>query len=178
MRRLLFLIVVPFTLACSPNEPPTRRIDPTRPMTRAADAPRYAATLIDGVQFWKPGLPVFLADLTGVSVHEPWGRWTDGRLAVLTFAEPLPAKFTLVVTGAAYGPNVGRPATFTVGSAVQTATFTTQLGSGTPEVKRLVFETADPADRIEIRPYEPARPGKGDDRALGLALFRLQIEPN
>lgn len=178
MRRLLFLIGAPFTLACGPNEPSTRRVDPTGPMIRAADAPRYAATLRDGVQFWRPGLPVFLADLTGVSVHEPWGRWTDGRLAVLTFAEPLPAKFTLVVTAAAYGPNVGRPATFTVGSTVRTATFGTQLGRGAPEVKRLVFETAERAARIEIRPDHPARPGNGDERALGLALFRLQIEPN
>jgi phosphoglycerol transferase len=177
VKRLLVVTVVPL-LACSPSEPATRRIDPTRPMIRAADAPRYEATLRDGVQFWKPGLPLFLADLAGVSAHEPWGRWTDGRVAVLTFAEPLPTRFTLVVTAAAYGPNVGRPATFIAGSTAQTATFATQLGSGPPEVRRLMFETSERVDRLEIRPYEPRRPDNGDDRALGLALFRLQVEPN
>lgn len=177
--RLLAALALAFTPACGSSEPATRRVDPTQPHIRGADAPRYDAVLAhDGVQFWKPGLPVFLADLTGVSAHEPWGRWTDGPVAVLTFAAPLPARFTLVVTAAAYGPNIGRPAAFTAGSVTSTATFGTALGSGPPETRRLRFETEHRSRRLEIRPHQPTRPDNGDDRALGLALIRLQVQPD
>jgi phosphoglycerol transferase len=113
-----------------------------------------------------------------VSAHEVWGRWTDGPLAVLTFVEPLPARFTLVVTAAAYGPNVGRPAAFTAGTVTRTAVFGIALGHGPPEIRRLRFDTGGRTRRIEIRPYQPARPDNGDQRLLGLALVRLQIEPD
>ena len=162
MRWMLVTAALALTSGCGPNAPATRRVDPTKPLPHAADAPRYDAGPADGVQFWKPGLPLFLADLTGVSGHEVWGRWTDGPLAVLTFVEPLPARFTLAVTAAAYGPNVGRPSAFTAGTVTRTSVFGVALGNGPPE----------------IRPYQPARPYNGDERMLGLALVRLQIEPD
>lgn len=162
--------------ACDAGEPATRRVDPTRPIARGMDAPRYEATFADGVQFWKPGVPLFVADMNGVSAHEPWGRWTDGPEAVVTFTQPLPTRFTVVVTAAAYGPNVAQPATFVVGSVVRTAIFDTELGRGAPDVRRIRFDTAGQSDRLEIRPFRPMRPYNGDKRALGLALIRLQIE--
>jgi phosphoglycerol transferase len=97
---------------------------------------------------------------------------------VLTFTEPLPRRFTLVVTAATYGPNVGQPVTFIVGPVRRSVVFDTELGSGPPEVRRLSFEMERGADRIEIHPSHPTRPPHGDDRALGLALIRLQIETN
>ena len=178
MTRMAVLALMTLALGCGSSEPTTRREDPTRPTARTADAPRYDATLHDGVQFWKPGLPLFLADLTGVSSHEPWGRWTDGPVAVVRFAEPLPRRFTLIVTAASYGPNIGQPVEFVAGAVTRTVTFDTELGAGTPDVRRLGFELERPGDRIEIRPPHPTRPSNGDSRALGLALIRLQVEPS
>ena len=176
-KRALALAALALAQACGSSEPTTRREDPTRPTARSADAPRYAATLGDGVQFWKPGLPLFLADLTGVSLHEPWGRWTDGPVAVLTFTEPLPSRFALVVTAATYGPNIGQPVAFVVDGITRTATFETELGSGPPDVREITFETPARSNRLEIRPRHPTRPPSGDHRRLGLALIQLQIVP-
>lgn len=138
--------------------------------------PRYDSTLAEGVKFWQPGWPTFLADATGLAPQESWGRWTDGPVSVLTFSRPLPAHFTLVVTAAAHGPNLGRPVQFSVGPVTRTATFTAELGRGAPDVRRLDFDLEAASDTLEIRPPNPAPPGAGDRRQVGLALIRLQID--
>ena len=142
-----------------------------------AAIPRYASTLADGVKFWQPGLPTFLVDMMGVAPHEPWGRWTDGPSAVLRFSSPLPERFTLVVTAASHGRNVGRPVAFSAGNVTQTASFTAELGKAPPDVRRMSFELASSSDTLEIRPPYPQAPGAGDRRQIALALIRLQIEP-
>jgi hypothetical protein len=143
----------------------------------AAAIPRYPATLEEGVTFGRPGLPTFLAEMTGVAPHEPWGRWTDGPAASLRFTTPLPRRFVLVVTAASHGPNLGQPVAFTVGSMTQTAVFTAELGKGPPDVRRLPFHLASTSDTLQIRPPRPWVPGAGDNRQIGLALIRIQIEP-
>lgn len=142
-----------------------------------AAVPTYASTLQEGIKFYQPGLPSFLDDMAGMSVHESWGRWTDGAVAVFKFTEPLPRRFTLVVTAAAYGPNLGQPATFIVGGVTQQATFTAELGKGPADVRRLDFDVPEAVDRIEVRPAKPQTPGTADARELGLALIQMAIEP-
>ena len=142
----------------------------------AAAIPRYAATLEEGIAFGRPGLPTFIAEMTGVAAHESWGRWTDGPAASIRFSTPLPRRFVLVVTGASHGPNLGQPVAFTVGGLTQTAVFTADLGNGPPDVRRLVFDLPSTSDTLQIRPPRPWVPGGGDQRQLGLALVRLQIE--
>jgi phosphoglycerol transferase len=112
-----------------------------------------------------------------VAPHEPWGRWTDGPAASLRFTTPLPRRFVLVVTAASHGPNLGQPVAFTVGSMTQTAVFTAELGKGPPDVRRLPFHLASTSDTLQIRPPRPWVPGAGDNRQIGLALIRIQIEP-
>ena len=152
----------------------TRCLDVQR---TAAVIPRYASTLAEGIKFWQHGLPTFLIDMTGLAPHEPWGRWTDGAAAVFRFSAPLPRRFTLVVTGAAYGPNLNAPVEFVVGDRTQIAVFSTELGKGTPDVRRMPFDLEADAATLEIRPPSPRSPGGGDRRRLGLALIQIQIEP-
>jgi hypothetical protein len=142
----------------------------------AAAIPRYDSTLADGVRFWQPGWPTFLADTTGIAPQESWGRWTDGPVAVLKFTSPLPTRFTLVVTAAAHGPNRGAPVQFSVGRVTRTAVFTAELGKGAPDLRRIDFDLSAESDTLEIRLPQPMSPGPGDRRQVGLALIRLQIE--
>jgi hypothetical protein len=62
------------------------------PAVRAKCAPG-ARTL--EAEFARDGTPKGIAALDGFSWAEPWGRWTDGPQATITFARPLPPRFRL-----------------------------------------------------------------------------------
>lgn len=171
---LATMIAIALTLAgCQQGDPPTSRIPP-KPSLIAGDS-RYPSTLAVGIKFWQAGWPDFVVDVAGIASHESWGRWTNGPVAVIRFDRPLPPKFTLSVTGAAFGPNLGQPVQFISGGVTQTAMFTNELGKGQPQERRMSFALAQPSDRIEIRVPHPTAPGAGDTRQLGIALLRLQI---
>ena len=143
--------------------------------TSSAPSPAAPATLADGIVFSKAALPDFVARTEGIAQAEAFGRWTDGAKAVIEFKQPLPAKFDLVVEGAAYGPNVGQPVEVTIGSATQALVFTAEMGKAS-ETKRLAFSSEQPANRIELKIPRPTRPQNGDLRELGIALITLKIE--
>lgn len=60
--------------------------------------PRYQATLSEGITFRNPGYPTFISAVKGISIVEDFGRWTDDTKAVFEFNQPLPKKFTLIIT--------------------------------------------------------------------------------
>jgi 4-amino-4-deoxy-L-arabinose transferase-like glycosyltransferase len=166
-----------FSIFIAPSHAPSVTLCfQARRAAAAAAIPRYVSTLAEGVKLWQPGLPTFLAEMTGMAPHESWGRWTDGPAATLRFSTPLPKRFILVVTAASHGRNLGRPVAFSAGNVTQTAAFTAELGKAPPDVRRLSFELASSSNTIEIRPPHPEAPGAGDRRQIGLALIRLQIE--
>jgi hypothetical protein len=47
------------------------------------------------LDFTRPGVPLGVQALSGFSIVEPWGRWTDGVQANIRFAQPLPRRFRL-----------------------------------------------------------------------------------
>ena len=162
--------------ACKGKDPETQRLPPVAgAAARGNDVPRYEATLESVIKFWLPGLPSTVAEISGVAQQETWGRWTNGPVVVIRFREVLPREFTLVVTAAAHGPNVGVPVQFVIGQATQSVIFPNELSKGPPVVRKMKFALAEPSDRIEIRVPRPQEPGGGDTRALGLALVSLQI---
>lgn len=108
------------------------------------------------------------------SNRDPWGAWTAGKRLSLEFATPLPARFTLVFTANAFGPNVGK--TFVVHAGSQEARFT--LGTQLAE-QRIELSNPDGATRLDFdipKPVTPQQLGLSDDtRPLGMGLASLHI---
>jgi phosphoglycerol transferase len=149
--------------------------------TPAPLEPRYKATLAEGIDFKKQGYPDFLAEVWGMSGHEPWGRWTDagaGPMAKFRFKQALPRKFTLEITADAFGPNKGAPVKVRVGSIEKTFVITSKKDA---DPYRLVFETDNNVDTLEITPPKPTSPNEinpqdGDTRKLGIGFVSLKIK--
>jgi len=181
----LFLIVAGFGLgACSERSNVATSPKTTGPSVAPTTAPSvaptpavpsYRASLEEGIAFAKPGYPEFVARAEGISQTEPFGRWTDGPKAVIVFKDPLPKKFELVVTGAAYGPNVGQPVKVNIGGVTQEIMFNADMNKDA-ETQRLSINLEQPADRIEFLVPRPTQPANGDVRRLGIALVELKIE--
>jgi phosphoglycerol transferase len=122
--------------------------------------------------------PDFLAEVSGISGKESWGRWTIGAVAKLRFSEPLPGTVHLDITANAFGPNLGTPVKVRVGSEEKTFVITRNAG----DTYRLVFATDGTADTIEIFPPKPVSPREVDSRSsdvrkIGIALISIAITP-
>jgi phosphoglycerol transferase len=127
------------------------------------------------VRFDRPEHEWGTAYVQGLSGPEPWGRWSDKREVVLEFAAPLPPAFTLRMDAAAFGPNVGKPFVVRLGSQERTVLLPEKHGE-------VVLEFDGGAEQVmTIRVPQPTSPrevGAGEDgRLLGIALYRMQIEP-
>ena len=110
----------------------------------------------------------------GLSVAEPWGRWSDAKQVVLHFDRALPKQLDVILKGRAYADNANLPFTMRVGDA--SAAF--RLSASFQEV-RLRFAT-DGAQRsltIEVpRPTAPSKLGEWpDDRELGIGIAEIAI---
>lgn len=115
-----------------------------------------------------------IAATEGLSVIEPWGRWSDAKQVVFHFTQPLPPNFTLVLGARAFGINTSLPFVARVGD--QAHQF--RLGPGFEHV-RLRFDT-DGAQRslaIEVpQPESPADTAPGSDqRRLGIGIQELIV---
>ena len=173
------LIFVLFTLlfGCSENsETPDA---PAQPVLSDLN-PSYEATLADGIDFRKPGYPAFLAEVSGMSGQESWGRWTDannGPVAKFRFKQPLPQKFTLEISADALSPGQGKAILVRVGTVEKS--FVVPKGSTGQATYDLVFESTNGADTLEIVPPKPASPASlnlsPDPRKLGVAMRSLKI---
>ena len=143
----------------------------------AADplAPRYEATLAEGIDFRKPGYPNFLAEVSGMSAQEPWGRWSNGKLVTFRFKQPLPTKFTLVVSGGAAGTNINQPFLVKAGAVEKEIKFAADPFSK-PIPQRLSFQLDAPVNLIEITVPNPSQPSSGDARKIGIGIITLKIE--
>ena len=181
LRSLTLALAVTLTLAacCERPQPESSKVAATAaaPVTPPAAPPaaeRYPATPAEGIDFRKPGYPTFLAAVSGLSGHEPWGRWSDGGIVTFQFTQPLPTHFTLILTAQAYGPNIGAPIKVKAGPSEQTLTLTAEA-----QTHRLDFTLATPTDRLEFlipHPISPADLQQGEDpRKLGVGLVTLQL---
>jgi len=138
---------------------------------------RYPASLEQGIAMDKSGIPDFLAQLSGFSHAESWGRWTDAQLgpASLTFVHPLPRAFILQVSALAYGPNVGAPVTVVAGGVSRQLVF-----SDTQTTLQVAFDGVQ-GNTIEIVPMAPASPSSlgasSDQRKLGLGISSIKLQP-
>jgi phosphoglycerol transferase len=141
-------------------------------------APRYEASLSEGIDFKKPGYPSFLVDVSGVSGREDWGRWSDGPSVKFRFKQSLPNKFTLLISAGAMGPNLNQPIIVRIGKVNQKF-----ISTEKDQVSEfaLNFEDIKDADTIEIIPPKPTQPkdidpNNGDQRFLGVAMVSIKIK--
>jgi phosphoglycerol transferase len=129
------------------------------------------------VDFRVKDYPADVASVSGISGHEPAGRWTDGASAVVQFKKALPSTFQLKLqTFAAFGPNAGIPIVVRAGSVQKEFTVTKPN-----QLFLLDFEGVANADRIEFVIPKPTSPKdlamSEDARKLGLGLVSLAIGP-
>ena len=122
-------------------------------------------------------LPGIVAHIAGFSGWEPWGRWTDGKVARIQLARALPSDFTLhIETAMALPSSVGTDLTIRIGNDERLF----QVGSG-PTQRDVSFHLNPPASAIEIlipTPRSPAELGMSTDaRKLGIGLKSITIEP-
>ena len=129
------------------------------------------------IDFSKTPFPPGIVDARGFSGAESWGRWTDGEKAVLTFNNPLPKKFDLVIiVHAAFGPNANKPVklrigdteqTFTVFAPDQTISIPVHLGVDTKSLEIILPAATSPKSI-----------GASEDvRRLGIAVSKISILP-
>ncbi len=117
-------------------------------------------------------LPPFVLT-SGLSVAEPWGRWSDANQVVFKFGSNLPAKFMLAISAKAYGPNAGLSIPVKVGSQVMEM----KLSGEVVQEFRLEFSPNKAADSVEIEVPKPTVPNNGDIRSLGIAFTSIKISP-
>src|SRR5574342_1071079 len=127
------------------------------------------------VDFRQKDYPADVASVSGISYHEPWGRWTDGDRAVVQFKRPLPSTFQLKLqTRLAFGPNAGLLIFVRAGSIQKEFTVTSPN-----QLILLDFDGVVNADRIELvipRSTSPKEIAVSEDsRKLGLGLVSLAI---
>lgn len=140
-----------------------------------ADAVRIRAirgsTLDDGIDFSAIELPAFVSFVAGLSVAEPWGRWSEGERVRLEMRRPLSGRFRLHLRATAFGPNLGVEVPVSVGSQVRSFRFASNAGEAQDVF--LDFDLSKPSTSIEITVPFPVSP-PGDERKIGLGLIALR----
>ena len=138
----------------------------------------YEATLEEGIDFKKPGYPAFLAEVSGVSGMESWGRWSDGSIVKFRFKQVLPKKFTIKIVVSAFGPNNGMPLKVKVGKIEQSFILKNEK---IISPKELTFITDGKTDILEIIPSKPIQPRdldpkNQDPRKIAIGLISIKLK--
>ena len=110
----------------------------------------------------------------GLSIAEPWGRWSTGKQVVLHFDRPLPKVADVLLKAQAYADNTMLPFTLRVGGF----SIPFRLGPSLQEVKLRVHTDGEQRSlSIEVpRPTSPRSLGQWpDDRALGIGIAEVSI---
>jgi phosphoglycerol transferase len=140
---------------------------------------RHQATLVDGIDFTQGTWPSFLRDVRGLSIAEPWGRWSDANLGEsvqFDFVVPLPTKFTLVISAKPFGRDGTQRVQIRIGDQTHTIT----LRPDNADIRLPITLGGHRVDMIEFIPQDPVSPQQmgldGDGRRLGVGFNRLRFE--
>jgi phosphoglycerol transferase len=122
-------------------------------------------------------LPPFIKSVSGFSVAEQWGRWTDGGIAPsagIEFASALPENLKLRLELMPFGPNANQPTTIRFGDYRQKVI----LKPGMNVVVLELARSGTPVTGIEVIPFSPVTPeslGLSEDkRKLGVGLVKME----
>jgi phosphoglycerol transferase len=124
--------------------------------------------------FYEPFHDGLVGASEGLSIVEPWGRWSEGKQVVLHFTQPLPRHVSVVLKGQAYGPNANLPFTMRIGG--QQMVFRV---SSVPQDVNLMFTTDGAQRSLSIDIPQPTAPSEispsADARKLGLGLIEIEV---
>lgn len=140
---------------------------------------RYKPSLARGFDFKGKGTySLFIDELHGLSVEEPWGRWSDADVAPYVrfiFSEPLPERFLMELEAWAFGPNVGEELLISVGGRVRSL----KIPAESFKVLLQIEAGERPGRSIDFLPPKPASPkelGMSEDvRRLGIGFISMRI---
>ena len=142
---------------------------------------RGTARLADGFDFASTVYPQEVDYLRGLSLPEPWGRWSDASMAPgvsILLREPLSGSLCLDVRFRATPLQAGAPVMIRLGDQS-----TTVVPSDTePRDYRIEAQLPQPAWSIDLEPSRPAPSGGWDPqnlnpRRFAIGLIRLQLRP-
>ncbi|PWB64567.1 MAG: hypothetical protein C3F17_06860 [Bradyrhizobiaceae bacterium] len=143
---------------------------------RASESFLRGSAMSDGIDFSRPGFASDVVRISGLGVHEPWGRWSVANRVVFEFDRSLPARFELSLRVTTFGPNQGRDVKVRVGRAERSFPGDRGIGSHV-----LQFENAEEARSIQFEIPSPTSPRElglsADFRRLGVGFLKMGIVP-
>jgi phosphoglycerol transferase len=115
-----------------------------------------------------------VSSVDGLSVVEPWGRWSEAKQVVLHFSQPLPKHASVVLKAQAFGPNADLPFVMRVGDQEQRFRVPT---TGQDIALPFVTDGAQRSLTIEVpQPTMPRDVGPSTDvRKLGIGLMEIEV---
>ncbi|NRY60531.1 DUF7024 domain-containing protein [Clostridium beijerinckii] len=137
----------------------------------------YWGKMEDGFKLFKKGIPSFIEEIQGLGSSEKWGRWTVEKKVIIKFKEPLPNKFKFIISGYAFGKNVGKEVMIKIGECTQAIIMESELGKSYGTIMENNFNSKT----IEIiipnpnSPYELYGSQCNDKRKLGLGISEINI---
>ena len=122
-------------------------------------------------------LPNVVVGVSGLSIREQYGRWSDGDEIVIVFGKCIPSKKVKVtVSGHAFGPNAGQPFGLSIGSGHAEIVFSED--GATQEIYLDSGEGCFNKVRLAVpNKLSPEQLGLGPDaRQLGVKLSAISFE--
>lgn len=149
------------------------RASPLVSQSAIAAKEKLGSSLSDGIDFTQEEFPPFVDSINGISLNEPWGRWSNGDRVVVELKHTLKGRFRFILRAIAYGRNVGVPVRVRIG--VQTRTLKLPASLRPDEEFAVEFVVKTPSNVIEITVPHPTRP-PNDGRALGIGFYSMRSE--
>jgi hypothetical protein len=165
-RSILTFVPVPLRRRWAGNE--THFVPMASPAVAKAT---LGSSLYDGADFSEGDFPEFVYSITGISVAESFGRWSDGEKTTILLRHLLDKEFYLDLSAFGYGRNAGAIVRIKIGNVSRSVSFGADPTNLAPA--RMHFRLRRPTNRIEIRVPHPMRP-PNDNRKVGLGFVRLQ----
>ncbi len=133
-----------------------------------------SGSMAETIDFTHPFRFGVVKRISGLSVSQLFGRWSDSREVQIEMFSPLPRRFDLHLIAKAFGPNTQLPFSIRIGDEAQTFRL-----SSSPSDVSIPFNTSGDEKLITIEVPQPTSPkqlGLGSDsRPLGIALTQMTI---
>lgn len=139
---------------------------------------RYETTYVDGINFQENKFPTFVVYISGLSGHEPWGRWSDGSEVLIKLNTNLPKNFSIKLTVGSFANNLGKPVSVDINGVVKS--FVVQSNSPKEYSLDYNFDRESTDYLIRIKPPEPVSPLQlgisQDSRLLGISFVDIKFQ--
>ena len=143
-------------------------------------APRYHASLSEGIAFNKDGYPDFISRIQGISVKEALGRWTDGSKTEIEFIKPLPKNFILEISAGAVPYWQNKPIKIVIGKLEFEAKFGKSGSWTSPTIVRIPIKSDGMAKSIVFEFPDAKSPNQlgigSETRKLVMFLTSIRIK--